>query len=311
VDNNPERHGLAIPFDCPYPDYDMVSAGDCMSDYRRFEVASIHFTKDCNLSCSFCYRDKTRTGREKDFKFFLELVPYIKQLGIPQIALGGGEPTLYPEFISAMSAKCAEYGIILNITSNGRLLMDSIGMLEALKGVTMVSLSLDNEKVKSVQDMQSYVELIHKIHRYTDVQVGCNLLVDENMMKVMPALVDKLFEHGIDRVFALCPKNFHAPDILRYVAYYSYCTVKHEHFYVDDLTRKILHDRSYGPWRTPCHYGGLISIDDTGLVKGCSFDTDRNAVLELHKPSDLMLIKKVRFKSRHECPFLIKPKGVE
>ena len=43
----------------------------------RFMTASIHLFKDCNLNCSFCYRDK-KGKPEKTLEFWKNLIPYFK-----------------------------------------------------------------------------------------------------------------------------------------------------------------------------------------------------------------------------------------
>ena len=116
-----------------------------------------------------------------------------------------------------------------------------------LKDITMVSLSYDNHKIQTKEDLDNYLKLVGRIKKLTKTQVGTNLLVDEEMFKKgnFINLVDMLFKKGISRIFALCPKNIPCPDILKNKFQYLYLTNKHKHFYTDDLTKMIIEECKY------------------------------------------------------------------
>lgn len=268
-----------------------------------FEVASIHFTRDCNLNCSFCYRPK-KSVNELPLGFWYDIIPHLKKLGVPQVALGGGEPMLYPEFVRRLGEVCKKEGMVLNITSNGKLMKNIPNLKKVLENVTMVSLSFDKVKVKSTKDFVEYMDTVRLVKK-TGTKVGCNLLVDNTILRGIRVITHLLFERGVDRIYVLYPKNFRGPDILKYKFIYYYLTEKYKHFYVDDLTRTILYEGKYTGWKNPCHFGKLISIDEQGYVKGCSFDD--KSVLKLKKPEDILKVKDIKFEVRKECPYLLKP----
>lgn len=272
---------------------------------KSFETVAIHFTSDCKLYCPFCY--KKSTGVSLPFRFFLKLPKYIKRIS-PQISLGGGEPFLYPEFIEKMGKKCKRAGVALNITTNGKriLNMDINVLKKALQNVTMVSVSYDDFKYT---DLHEYRNVIARLKVNSSAQIGANVLmleemVKENSAKDILSLIELLFKFGVDRVFCLCPKIVPAPNILRLKPLYELLGREYPYFYVDDLTHKILSE-GYTDWKTPCHYGKMISINERGWVSGCSFD-ENNKVLELRKPSDLLKITEIDFKEKYECPYLNK-----
>jgi hypothetical protein len=126
--------------------------------------------------------------------------------------------------------------------------------------------------------------------------------------KVLYNTVDLLFRGGVDRVFALMPKNMAgAPKILDFKPVYTLLTMKFKHFYVDDLTKQIIQEDSYSNWKNACHYGkDLISINELGFVNGCSFDPNDKAILKIEKPSDLLKVAKIKTVDRFDYPYLIK-----
>ncbi len=279
---------------------------------KRFAVISIHYTTKCNMNppCPFCYKKQDCKVKEKPLKFWYDLVPYISKLS-NQIALGGGEPTTNLPFIKKFGKICKKNKVILNITSNGRILakLNDRELRAVLKDITMISLSYDDYKVKTKQDLKNYIQLVKRIKKITKCQVGSNLLVNEKMFENKGTnfikVVNNLFKIGVNRVFALSPKNIPCPDILKFKLIYQYLTIKHEHFYLDDLGKMILEEGKYNGWCKSCHYGkGMISISETGTICGCSFDGEDKALLKLKNPKDILKITKIKPKERFSCPYL-------
>src|ERR1700740_2518097 len=78
-------------------------------------------TNECNLACSFCYRDPARTDR-----LSLDQVKSVmERLPIRSVNLGTGENGMHPEF-KAILGYLRTQSIKLTITSNGH----SVAVLE-------------------------------------------------------------------------------------------------------------------------------------------------------------------------------------
>ncbi|MBD3159008.1 MAG: radical SAM protein [Candidatus Lokiarchaeota archaeon] len=92
------------------------------------ELADISISNRCNNNCPFCYRNSTPDGpliSIEEYEMILEQLPTTFQ-----VALGGGEPTLHPDFIDILELT-REYDIVPNYTTNGNNLTPEI--LEASK----------------------------------------------------------------------------------------------------------------------------------------------------------------------------------
>ena len=80
---------------------------------RRFALG-LGLTNECNLACSFCYRDPTRLDR-----LSLEQVRSVmKSLPVRSVNLGTGENGMHPDFAEFVDYLRSE-PIKLTITSNG------------------------------------------------------------------------------------------------------------------------------------------------------------------------------------------------
>lgn len=269
-----------------------------------YKVISLHFTNDCNFDCPFCYREK---GTElMDEKLFLGLPRFLKDV-TEQVALGGGEPTLYPGLVENFAKECKDYDLTCNLTTNGFIFREW-GEEEAerfCKDLTMVSVSLDEAKYENWNDGNEYLNTCKRLQKHT--LVGCNLLTDKDLFLNghLIKMTDRLFERGLDRVFSLYPKNFTGPDIIPHKNYYLYLSTRYPDFYVDDLTYKILDEEKYEDWSEPCHYGkDIVSINEKGEIAGCSFSHDYK--LKLEKPKDILKIEDVDFEDRHSCPYIVR-----
>ncbi len=117
---------------------------DGMAD-KRFSLG-LGLTNECNLACSFCYRDPARTDR-----LTLDQVQSVmKRLPVRSVNLGTGENGMHPEFGTLLAYLRAQ-PVTLTITSNGH----SIAVLpdEAVQAFAEVEFSLDYA-TRAEQDTQ-------------------------------------------------------------------------------------------------------------------------------------------------------------
>jgi hypothetical protein len=80
------------------------------------ELVDIKITDFCPLDCKFCYQDSTLRGKHADDQFVYSLTEALKDIGVFEVALGGGEPTLYPQFARVLQ-KFKNANIIPNFTT--------------------------------------------------------------------------------------------------------------------------------------------------------------------------------------------------
>ncbi|MEM2618256.1 MAG: radical SAM protein [Candidatus Hadarchaeales archaeon] len=259
------------------------------------KVLSVHFTEECNLKCPLCY--VRREGRSLPLSFFLRLPDHIAKAGFEQVALGGGEPYLFPEFVEEFSRRCQDAGVICNVTTNGTL---PERVLRHSRWVTMVSVSFDRYKTS----LEHFLGTLRSLS--ASLRTSVNLLVEHWLLEppsILEALVEQFFEAGAERVFALHPKLWRKPPVLQHRETFVYLTKRYRHFYVDDLLYHVLKYGSYGGWQTPCHYGrDFFSVTPRGEVTGCSFDT--RPLMVLRKPEEIVRVREIGVEPRFSCPFV-------
>ena len=108
---------------------------EAVQDTTRFSLG-LGLTNECNLACSFCYRDPTRTDRLT----LAQVQDVMGRLPVRSVNLGTGENGMHPEF-GAMLAYLRAQPVKLTITSNGY----SVAVLrdEDLTAFAEVEFSLD------------------------------------------------------------------------------------------------------------------------------------------------------------------------
>lgn len=258
------------------------------------KVLSLHFTNECTRHCPNCYMRVKADGERKKDEFFLGLLPVAKELGIQQIALGGGEPSLFPDFVERFAKEAKKLSLIVNMTSNG----DGIttDTISHFKGLTMISLSLDRYKVSSAKDVENLFTKMDLI-KAAGLKVGCNLQLDTKLIENLHHISADIFEHA-DNLYLLQskPSNIIVDEALK--KRLLGVTLRFKNVLVDDSLQLGLGRKD------SCSRGReIISIDHAGRAYYCSFDKN---FMDLEQPSDLKKAVKEHYpiEPTQKCPFV-------
>lgn len=100
------------------------------------ELVDLKITDYCPYGCEYCYQSSTTEGKHVSTYHITSLAEDFHRLDIFEVAIGGGEPTLHPDFPSILEAfhRC---GVVANFTTRNiqwmrepktmRRIMDSCG----------------------------------------------------------------------------------------------------------------------------------------------------------------------------------------
>lgn len=89
------------------------------------ELIDIAITNYCDRGCSFCYRSSSVDGKHMDIEDYQRIIKQASELGVLQVALGGGNPNQHPHFVEILELT-RKAGIIPSYSTNGRGLSDKI-----------------------------------------------------------------------------------------------------------------------------------------------------------------------------------------
>jgi len=82
------------------------------------ELVDCKITNYCERGCTYCYMESSRYGKHCDMGDYVDLLAQLTELGVFQIALGGGEPTSHPYFVNILRLT-RKAGIVPNYSTNG------------------------------------------------------------------------------------------------------------------------------------------------------------------------------------------------
>ena len=90
------------------------------------ELMDIGITNWCDRGCDFCYRGSDTNGMHMRLSDYRDIIRQASEIGVFQVALGGGNPNQHPQFEEIVAATRNDYGIVPSYTTNGRGLTASV-----------------------------------------------------------------------------------------------------------------------------------------------------------------------------------------
>jgi hypothetical protein len=148
-------------------------------------VVMFGITNACNLRCEFCSRDTARPSSWTVGDAH-SLLSYLARAGVLEVAFGGGEPFAFRGFSELVRLLARESALALHVTTNGTLLDDA--MLAALDGALgQIRLSL----YEGVPWRRAARSMLRAGQKW-----GANLLVDDDALPALPAMLDEIERLG-------------------------------------------------------------------------------------------------------------------
>lgn len=80
------------------------------------ELVDLKITDHCPFGCEFCYQGSTLQGIHADTSNIMSVLSTLAELKVFEVAIGGGEPTLHPDFVKILGY-AREMGIVPNFTT--------------------------------------------------------------------------------------------------------------------------------------------------------------------------------------------------
>lgn len=166
---------------------------------KRFQKIYIEILNTCNLKCSFC-KESNRISKimsEEDFeKVILKIKKFTNLIALHV----KGEPLMHPELEDILKI-CEVNNILVNITTNGTLLLEKVDILAKSNSVRQINISLhsirksQNDFVKSedsyLKDILEAVKILkQKNNPYISYRLWNMKNISENdeNIKILKAL---------------------------------------------------------------------------------------------------------------------------
>ena len=117
-----------------------ASWADFQLDPRK-RIASVYLLPDCNMACRFC-------ASELDFAVMSwtqaeDLLRFLRERGIQNVVLGGGEPFLWPHDLLELAARAQELGFLVQVCTNATQLPEGFADLACIDRYVLPLEALD------------------------------------------------------------------------------------------------------------------------------------------------------------------------
>ena len=164
-------------------------------------------TYRCNLQCPYCYNplDLGRPKDELDGPAWLKTIDEACDLGVVQIGFSGGEPTLRPKELVAMTRRATERGAYTNLITQGTFLDEPLldRLLDA--GLAHVQISIqapEKDLAATIAGTDVHEKKIETLRRVAqrDVALTLNCVLHKLNHESLPEVLAFAEREGVRRL---------------------------------------------------------------------------------------------------------------
>jgi MoaA/NifB/PqqE/SkfB family radical SAM enzyme len=177
-----------------------ILADECFVPERLYSqapsVVSIALTNICDLNCDFCYAPKNKHSLEEDS--VLDWCRELDSLGTLEVALGGGEPTLYPHFAALCRKIWTETNLGISVTTNGHHLTPAL-ISQLVGTVSIIRISIDSvEPLYSKLRNRPLTPVLDAMSCLAErIPVGINTIINNLTLSTLDQMLQFVKEAGI------------------------------------------------------------------------------------------------------------------
>jgi radical SAM protein with 4Fe4S-binding SPASM domain len=177
---------------------------DVTGSYDYFYPIHLQFelTTRCNLQCEYCYRFcGPEKAEEMDYKSLISSVRHLSKIGLREIGITGGEPTLHPHF-NKIIHNIAKFTQIIEINTNGvetEVLCDLVSNLnkKLLKKINFsISLNRWESELNNSSLSEEFKSTLRTIQEFTTRGIPVRLLAtsldpSESMIALLKNIISQ------------------------------------------------------------------------------------------------------------------------
>ncbi|AZR74385.1 hypothetical protein BBF96_13910 [Anoxybacter fermentans] len=163
----------------------------------------LSITDYCNLKCKHCFGDYGQ-GSQMSFDRVAEIVQQLKEVGVFEVSLTGGEPLLHPDLYKIIEL-LIDSGINIQICTNGTVITDEfIDIVKQYKNHFLrLSISIDGipEVHDRIRGTGTYNKIMSniKILQKHNIDFGFNLVLNNLNVWTIKEFLNIMYDRGIHR----------------------------------------------------------------------------------------------------------------
>jgi hypothetical protein len=159
------------------------------------ELVDMKITNFCAYGCSFCYMDSTKDGQHAPLSRIIDYFDQMKDLGLFELALGGGEPAHHPEFAQILQA-ATERGITCNFTAFGLDWIKNKDIMLAIEAARGCGIGLSIHTAKDITKVERARQALREARIYS-AQVMGQTVIGGSTFTSVEQMLDKSIAHRV------------------------------------------------------------------------------------------------------------------
>jgi hypothetical protein len=174
---------------------------------RKPELVDLKITNKCLAGCDFCYQDSTKSGKHASFKSIERLINEFVKAEIFEIAIGGGEPTLHPDFRKILSY-IKQHNMVPNFSTKNYQYFtdDNLRFLKHVIGSIGISVSTPDDAVQYMKILGKAIE--HEMaNRWSSSTIIMHYIIDQHPISNFIEILKVLTKHST--IFPRTSGNHH------------------------------------------------------------------------------------------------------
>jgi len=173
------------------------------SDSRAPHMAAFELTERCNLQCIYCYSESSPYKRSKEMSTseVFKTLEKLKDAGVLQIWVGGGEPLLRTDIVPILQ-KMRELNFYIYLSTNGVMLANNYNLAKKISCLAdEVHISLDGATPETHNRLRGgYDEIIKalKIMGELSQQGGAKLTLGSVISRLNKDEIEDIIDIGVE-----------------------------------------------------------------------------------------------------------------
>lgn len=177
-----------------------------METNNKIKCCWITLNRACNLRCGFCYAQRTGYSITDNVPLVKakNIVDFCLEIGVKQINLMGGEPTLYKDLFSLINY-ANDKGIKTALVTNG-IALNNKEFVQQLKesGLSYIGLSLkgyNEDNFKEVTGTNGYKKVLSAISNISDagIKFSVSMVLEKGNIPYICRAVNDAKQRGVTR----------------------------------------------------------------------------------------------------------------
>ena len=160
------------------------------------ELVDVKITDHCAFKCKFCYQGSSVEGIHAPFERIEEIFDELSQLGVFEVALGGGETTSHPDFAKILRAG-HDRNLSMNFTSYGTDWVKNEDVIDALNDIRNIGIGISVHTKRDINKIFKIKETLRERKIYWGIELIAQTVVGATPYETILDLIKICGEHKI------------------------------------------------------------------------------------------------------------------